>query len=138
MIIVAALLLPTAASLWLRSGGLPNLKPSTIVVVGGLWLVATAVITLNALKGSRATGTAGRLTHDLDDNRPAARVVLPAYVVGVNRQVQPWSWTTLFLAPVELLALAWSVPLAILVIMLPVGLAVSGVIWLGRLIVARL
>ena len=70
MIIVAALLLPTAASLWLRSGGLPNVKPSTIVVVGGLWLAATAVITLHALKGIRATGTAGRLTHDEDDHRP--------------------------------------------------------------------
>jgi hypothetical protein len=43
----------------------------------------------------------------------------------------------MLLAPVELLALAWGIPLLILAIMLPVGLVLSGVLWFGRLIVGR-
>ena len=64
-------------------------------------------------------------------------MVLPAHVLTSVGGSSRGAGQTVFLAPVELLALAWSVPLAILVIMVPVGLAVSGVLWLGRLIVGR-
>ena len=38
------------------------------------------------------------------------------------------------MAPLELLALAWTAPLAILLVMLPIGLAVALVLWVVRLI----
>jgi hypothetical protein len=38
------------------------------------------------------------------------------------------------LAPVELLALAWGVPLLVLLALLPFGLVIAGAIRLGRMI----
>jgi hypothetical protein len=46
--------------------------------------------------------------------------------------VTPWSWKALFLAPIELLALAWTIPFLILLVLLPIGLAVASALWLGR------
>ena len=65
------------------------------------------------------------------DPAPAPRGS-PAYVVDVSRAVKPWRWTSVLLAPLELLALAWGAPVLILLIMLPIGLALVGVLWLGR------
>lgn len=138
MIIVVALLLPTAASLWLRAGGLPTLQPSTIVVVGTLWLAATAVVTLNALKGSRAVAPGGPSIPGGAAARPPGGADLPADVLNVSRPTRPWRWKTVLVLPVELLALAWGVPVAILLVMVPVGVAISGLLWVGRLIVGRL
>ena len=56
----------------------------------------------------------------------------PAYVVDVSRPEMPWSWSALFLAPIELLALAWSVPFLVLLVLLPIGLTVASALWLGR------
>jgi hypothetical protein len=36
-----------------------------------------------------------------------------------------------------LLALAWSVPVIILLIMVPIGLALASALWLGRLVLGR-
>jgi hypothetical protein len=53
-------------------------------------------------------------------------------VIDVSRPVVPWSWKDLFLAPVELLALAWSVPVLILLVLVPFGLLIAGSLWLVR------
>ena len=56
----------------------------------------------------------------------------PSYVIDVSRPVPPRRWTAMAMAPVELLALAWSAPLVILMLMLPIGLAVALAVWAAR------
>jgi hypothetical protein len=55
-------------------------------------------------------------------------------VVDVSRPVLPWRWTRVLLAPVELLALAWSIPFAILLVGIPIALAVALIDSLGRVL----
>jgi hypothetical protein len=55
-------------------------------------------------------------------------------VINISRAVVPWSWRDVLLAPVELLALAWGVPLLVLLALLPFGLVIAGAIRLGRMI----
>jgi len=55
-------------------------------------------------------------------------------VINISRAVVPWSLRDVFLAPVELLALAWGVPLLVLLALLPFGLVIAGAIRLGRMI----
>ena len=64
--------------------------------------------------------------------RRVAKPDTPPYVVDVSRPVTPWSWSALLLAPIELLALAWSVPFLMLLVLLPIGLVVASALWLGR------
>jgi len=61
----------------------------------------------------------------------------PAYVVDVSRPVRPFRWRSLVLAPIELLALAWSVPVLIMLVMVPVGLALASVFLVGRFVFGR-
>lgn len=61
---------------------------------------------------------------------------VPDYVVDVSRPVLPRRWTSVPLAPVELLAVAWSVPLVILLVGIPIALAVALVNWAGRLLLS--
>jgi hypothetical protein len=58
----------------------------------------------------------------------------PDYVIDVSRPAPPAGWRSLVLAPIELLALAWSVPALIMLLMLPVGLALAGAFWVGRFV----
>jgi hypothetical protein len=58
----------------------------------------------------------------------------PSYVVDVSRPEIPWSWSGVVTAPIELLALAWTAPLLIFAITLPVGLAAAAALWIGRMI----
>lgn len=60
---------------------------------------------------------------------PGARA---ATTVDVSRRAMPWRWTTVLLAPVELLALVWSIPIAIALAMVPIGLAVAAALWVVR------
>ena len=60
---------------------------------------------------------------------------VPDYVVDVSRPVQPWSWTSVLLAPLELLAVVWSVPFLILLVSIPAVLVVALIYQLGRLVV---
>ena len=55
-------------------------------------------------------------------------------VINISRPVAPRSWRDLFLVPVELLALAWGVPLLVLLALLPFGLVIAGAVRLGRMI----
>ena len=56
------------------------------------------------------------------------------YVVDVSRPVQPWNWTTVLRAPLELLAVVWSVPFVILMVGIPFVLAVALIYRVGRLL----
>jgi len=58
--------------------------------------------------------------------------------MNVSRAAVPWRWTDVLLAPVELLAVAWTVPLVILAIGLPIALAITLVGWIIRLGLAQL
>jgi hypothetical protein len=60
---------------------------------------------------------------------------IPKYVVDVGRPVTPWRWQSSLQAPIELLALAWGIPLVILLLIVPVGLALAAALWIGRLVV---
>jgi hypothetical protein len=67
----------------------------------------------------------------------AARVVEAGtrtadYIIDVSRPVPPWRWTSVVLAPVELVAVAWSVPFVILAIGIPIVLVVALVHQVGR------
>ena len=59
---------------------------------------------------------------------------VPDYVVDVSRPVQPRRWTDLLLAPLELLAVVWSVPFLILLVSIPAVLVVALIYQLGRLV----
>jgi hypothetical protein len=56
----------------------------------------------------------------------------PSYVIDVSRPVTPRRWTAMVMAPVELLAVAWTAPLIILLLMLPIGIAVALGVWVVR------
>jgi len=60
---------------------------------------------------------------------------IPKYVLDVSRPVTPWRWQSSLQAPIELLALAWGIPFAILLLIVPVGLALAGALWIGRFVV---
>ena len=50
----------------------------------------------------------------------------------VDRAIVPWRWRSLVLAPVELLAAAWSIPVVVMLIAVPIAVAVSLVLWLAQ------
>jgi hypothetical protein len=88
----------------------------------------------------------GQLGHERGTVIRPVFVRVPASVPDVSRPVQPWSWTSVLVAPLELVAVAWSVPLVMLGVMVPVGmlgvmvpvgLALSSLLWLGRQVVSR-
>jgi len=65
---------------------------------------------------------------------PRGLTPVSATQAEVSRPVTPWRWTNVLLAPLEALALAWSVPFLILLVMVPVGLALASALWLARLL----
>ena len=58
----------------------------------------------------------------------------PTYVKDVSRPITPFRWSSLVQAPIELLALAWSVPVLVMLLMLPIGLALAGALWVSRFV----
>ena len=52
-------------------------------------------------------------------------------VVDVSRPTPPRRWQDM-LAPFELLGLAWSVPILVLAVMLPIGALAAVAVWIGR------
>ena len=60
--------------------------------------------------------------------------VIPKYVIDVSRPVTPWRWSRSLQAPMELLALAWGIPVLILLLIVPVGLALAAALWIVRLV----
>ena len=57
--------------------------------------------------------------------------------MNVSRAAVPWSWKGLLLAPLELLAIAWSVPLAILLVAAPIALFVGLLVRLAQFFADR-
>lgn len=66
-------------------------------------------------------------------------LVTPArrsHVVDVSRRATPWRWTSVLLAPIELLTVVWSIPIIILLLMVPIALAVTAALWVARRILS--
>lgn len=83
------------------------------------------------------TSLVSQLGQEFDFGIRPISVRVTASVVDVSRPVQPWRWTSVLAAPLELVALTWSVPLVMLAGMASVGLAMTSLLWLGRQIVSR-
>jgi hypothetical protein len=64
--------------------------------------------------------------------RPGLTPDSASYVMDVSRPVAPRRWTAMVMAPFELLAVAWTAPLVILLLMLPIGLAAALAVWVAR------
>ena len=131
-----ALAIPTAGLVYLLVGVAlpPNWSTIGVVVASAvLWLTATVV--LNTIRRPRLQ-IAGRVQEAAGSDMPR-RVVTPAYpidVVDVSRPVKSWPLRSVLLTSIELLVLAWSVPVLILLVMVPIGLALASALWVGRLI----
>ena len=54
------------------------------------------------------------------------------YIIDVSRPVPPWRWTSVVLALVELVAVAWSVPFIVLSIGIPIVLVLALLHQIGR------
>lgn len=50
----------------------------------------------------------------------------------MSRPTLPWRWSTALADSVALLAVVWSIPLAVLVVGAPIALAITLALWLGR------
>lgn len=53
--------------------------------------------------------------------------------LDVSRPMLRWRWSSALMDSVELLALVWSIPLAMLLVGAPIALAIALLVWLGRL-----
>ena len=76
----------------------------------------------------------------LDRRHPddvTGRERIPSAVAGGDLFSPPWRWTSVLSAPLELMLVAWTIPLAILLIMVPVGLALASLLWLGEVTLGR-
>jgi hypothetical protein len=83
------------------------------------------------------TTLVGQLRHEIGTGIRPVFVRVPADVLDVSRLVQPRRWRSVLVAPFELAALAWSVPLVMLAVMIPVGLSIASLLWLLRQVVGR-
>jgi hypothetical protein len=135
MNVVLALAIPAAGLAYLTIG--IALSPSrfaiaAIVALGVVWLTATAAV--NTVQRPRRVVAAR--TREVAKGKLSRHVTTPAFpaYLDVTRPVTPWRWTSVLLAPVELVALAWSVPVLMLLVMVPIGLTLAGALWVGRLI----
>jgi hypothetical protein len=135
MNVVLALAIPSAGLMYLMAGvALPSSRftVGALVAFGVLWM--TVAVALNTIRHPRWHAVGQEMARDIGPHQ----LLTPGYstsVKDVSRPVRPWRWTSVLLAPVELLALAWSVPVLILFVMVPIGLALASVLWVGRLIV---
>ena len=92
----------------------------------------TAIVALDTARRPRPVVLYRRHPDDV-----TGRERLPAEVAGGEGFSTPWRWTSLLLAPLELMVVAWTIPLAIFLIMVPVGLALASLLWLGNVILGR-
>jgi hypothetical protein len=135
--VLLALAIPAAGFFFLAASSSQTMNAVTVGVtlgLGALWLAAVVALNGGPDEPACRIAAGGRNGDDNPMPRPA---VPPPYGVNVSRPLKPWRWTSVLLAPVELLALAWSIPVIILLIMVPIGLALAGALWLARLIVER-
>jgi len=137
MNVVLALAVPATGLAYLVSG--VSLPPSgfgvaMMLVFGVLWFTATAARGAIARpRGEVATGTS-RVVQDMALARRPPTLAHASYVVDVTRPATPWRLPGVFRAAGELLVVVWSVPVVVLVLMVPIGLVLAGVLWIARLI----
>jgi hypothetical protein len=133
MNVALALAVPAAGLVYLTAGDALSFGRFTIaaiVALGALWLTATAAV--NTIPHPRPGVVQARGV--ATDRLPRGLTPASATYVDVSRPVTPWRRTNVLLAPLEALALAWSVPFLILLVMVPLGLALASALWFGRLI----
>lgn len=59
-------------------------------------------------------------------------------VIDVSRPARPWRWRTVMTDALSLVAVAWSVPLVVLVVGTPIALAIVLLLWVGRQVLGAL
>jgi len=131
MTVALALVIPTVGLAYSTAGAFLGVDRSAAawVMAFGV-LVVTATVAANTIRRPHPVLVTRRIPENL--GRP---VTTPSYVVDVSRPSTPWSWRAVLLAPFELLVVAWSVPVVILLIAAPIGLAIAVFLWLGRFMV---
>jgi hypothetical protein len=131
MTVALALVIPTVGLAYSTAGAFLGFDRSAAAWVMALGvLVVTATVAANTIRPPHPVLVTRRIPENL--GRP---VTTPSYVVDVSRPSTTWSWRAVLLAPLELLVVAWSVPVVILLIAAPIGLAIAVFLWLGRLMV---
>jgi len=129
MNVVLTLALPTVGLAYSTAGASLVFDRSAAGLIALGVLLITAGVAANTMRGPRPLVVTRRIPEHL--GRPVAT---PSYVVDVSRPSTPWSWRSVLLAPLELLLVAWSLPIVILLIAAPIGLAIAALLWLGRLL----
>ena len=130
MNVVLALVLPTVGLAYSTAGASLGFDQSAAGLIALGVLLVTAAVAANTIRRPHPLVVTRRIPENL--GRP---VTTQSYVVDVSRPSPPWSWRSVVLAPLELLVVAWSVPVVILLIAAPIGLAIAAFLWLGRLMV---
>ena len=131
MTVALALVIPTVGLAYSTAGAFLGFDRSAAAWVMALGvLVVTATVAADTIRRPHPVLVTRRIPENL--GRP---VTTPSYVVDVSRPSTSWSWRAVLLAPLELLVVAWSVPVVILLIAAPIGLAIAVFLWLGRLMV---
>jgi hypothetical protein len=128
--VALALVIPTVGLAYSTAGASLGFDRSAAGWVMALGVLLVAIVAANTIRRPLPLLVTRRIPENL--GRP---VTTPSYVVDVSRPSTPWSWRTVLLAPLELLVVAWSVPVVILLIAAPIGLAIAALHWLGRLMV---
>jgi hypothetical protein len=131
MNVVLTLVIPTVGLAYSTEGASLGFDRSAagLIALGGLLI--TAAVAANTIRRPHPLVVTPRISENL--GRPVTTT--QSYVVDVSRPSPPWSWRSVLLAPLELLVVAWSVPVVILLIAAPIGLGIAVVLWLGRLVV---
>jgi len=131
MTVALALVIPTVGLAYSTAGAFLGFDRSAAAWVMALGvLVVTATVAADTIRRPHPVLVTRRIPENL--GRP---VTTPSYVVDVSRPSTSWSWRAVLLAPLELLVVAWSVPVVILLIAAPIGLAIAVFLWLGRFMV---
>jgi hypothetical protein len=131
MTVALALVIPTVGLAYSTAGAFLGFDRSAAAWVMALGvLVVTATVAADTIRHPHPVLVTRRIPENL-----GRRVTTPSHVVDVSHSSTPWSWRAVLLAPLELLVVAWSVPVVILLIAAPIGLAIAVFLWLGRLMV---
>ena len=130
MNVALTLVLPTVGLAYSTAGASLGFDRSAAGVIALGVLLVTAAVAANTIRHPHSLVVTRRIPENL--GRP---VTTQSYVVDVSRPSPPWSWRSVLLAPLELLVVAWSVPVVIVLIAAPIGLAIAALLWLGRLLV---
>ena len=129
MTVALALVIPTVGLPYSIAGAFLGFDRSAAA-----WVMALGVLVVTATIAANTIRRPHPLTRRIPENL-GRLVTTPSYVVDVSRPSTPWSWRAVLLAPFDLLVVAWSVPVVILLIAAPIGLAIAALLWLGRLMV---